>query len=547
MEMLKSTKYIFLLVFSFALLSLQSSFAQDTLDVPQGFATLNDAVSGDTTATGEPQNLNRVWRLERGGWYIVNASLKTNAGSPLRIVAAEGDGHQPIIVSAVMEDIGAANRPFTPTGDAEFVDLYVSGINDLGEAARKNMFRLEGEGSRYVLDKCFFDHDAQAFIRQNAPGQKLFITNCIFRSAATVNDPWDGIMIASRGGYQDTIFVENNTFMVASNRFWQAYSGVMHNVTFNHNTFVQSGGVYDGNFETNRTVNLTVTNNLFMDISLEGDRTIIDGVTDTLVQEIFSVDSLFADSIATDEERSILFSNNVYGWSQEVKDYIAAHSDSLGFFQFHNPSTWAVINNFDGMVSENNLVETVVFTDAPDINKFVEYATDRLEFGGPYGRMDGLIDIRADRNGIDPIATGPETFGLSDNEYDLSYSNTHAAYSYSTGSYPVGDLNWFPEVIVSVEDRGNKSLAPTEFSLGQNYPNPFNPATSIQFVIPESGVVTLSVHNLIGEKVAELINEELPSGSYEYNFDASSLSSGIYFYSIKTNTFSQTKKMLLLK
>jgi len=92
----------------------------------------------------------------------------------------------------------------------------------------------------------------------------------------------------------------------------------------------------------------------------------------------------------------------------------------------------------------------------------------------------------------------------------------------------------------------NNSI-PEGFTLEQNYPNPFNPSTTIRFSIPETELVTLKVYNSIGEQVAELVNEELPTGNYAVNWNAENVSSGMYFYTIKTTGFSTTKKMILLK
>jgi hypothetical protein len=89
--------------------------------------------------------------------------------------------------------------------------------------------------------------------------------------------------------------------------------------------------------------------------------------------------------------------------------------------------------------------------------------------------------------------------------------------------------------------------APQSYSLGQNYPNPFNPSTKIRFTIPEQGLVTLRVYNLLGEEIATLLNTEMSGGIYEVDFDGAKISSGIYFYTITANNFISTKKMLLLK
>ncbi|MCC6637434.1 MAG: T9SS type A sorting domain-containing protein, partial [Ignavibacteriaceae bacterium] len=91
------------------------------------------------------------------------------------------------------------------------------------------------------------------------------------------------------------------------------------------------------------------------------------------------------------------------------------------------------------------------------------------------------------------------------------------------------------------------SLNPYEFSLSQNYPNPFNPATTINFTLPTPQNVSLDIFNSAGEKVATIVNESLQAGYHSINFNASKLSSGIYFYSIKAGDFVAVRKMILLK
>lgn len=90
-------------------------------------------------------------------------------------------------------------------------------------------------------------------------------------------------------------------------------------------------------------------------------------------------------------------------------------------------------------------------------------------------------------------------------------------------------------------------LTPKNFSLSQNYPNPFNPSTMINFGVPAAGRVKIVVYNQLGQQVAVIANREYPAGNYSVNFNASSLASGVYYYRIETGSFTQTKKMLLLK
>jgi hypothetical protein len=88
---------------------------------------------------------------------------------------------------------------------------------------------------------------------------------------------------------------------------------------------------------------------------------------------------------------------------------------------------------------------------------------------------------------------------------------------------------------------------PTQYSLMQNYPNPFNPSTTITFGIPERARVHLMVYNTLGEQVAELVNDELEAGYHSVRFDASGLSSGVYFYRMQSEKFTQTLKLMTLR
>ncbi|MFC2093331.1 T9SS type A sorting domain-containing protein [Bacteroidota bacterium] len=92
-----------------------------------------------------------------------------------------------------------------------------------------------------------------------------------------------------------------------------------------------------------------------------------------------------------------------------------------------------------------------------------------------------------------------------------------------------------------------KNTTPVNFKLSQNYPNPFNPKTTINFDIPVNGNVTLQVFDLSGKEVDVLVNEFRTEGSYSVNFNGESYSSGVYFYRLTVNNFTDTKKMILVK
>ena len=93
----------------------------------------------------------------------------------------------------------------------------------------------------------------------------------------------------------------------------------------------------------------------------------------------------------------------------------------------------------------------------------------------------------------------------------------------------------------------NLSFVPGVYQLAQNYPNPFNPATKISFNLPQQGLVTLKIYDMLGKEISTLVNEVRTAGAYTVNFDGSNLASGVYFYRLESKAFTDTKRMLLIK
>lgn len=145
--------------------------------------------------------------------------------------------------------------------------------------------------------------------------------------------------------------------------------------------------------------------------------------------------------------------------------------------------------------------------------------------------------------------------------YDTYPSNNNFTYNGCWGVY------MFPSGKIAASDRqtglyvlkttfplitgvqGSPGEVPSEYKLSQNYPNPFNPSTKINFSIPKSSSVSLKVFDVSGKEVATVVNDRRDAGSYEVAFDAGlyGLTSGVYFYRLTTNDFSQTKRMVIVK
>lgn len=153
-----------------------------------------------------------------------------------------------------------------------------------------------------------------------------------------------------------------------------------------------------------------------------------------------------------------------------------------------------------------------------------------------------------DMTGVDaPTTAGTHTF-----TYKYKRLSTWVDTSIYTVALVQNDVN--KEVInsgrgyyIPTSIGGNENETPSEYILHQNYPNPFNPVTKINYEIPKSGLVSLVIFNILGEEVVTLVNGVIPAGKYEYNLNASKLTSGVYFYKLTAGDFSDVKRMVLVK
>ena len=212
-----------------------------------------------------------------------------------------------------------------------------------------------------------------------------------------------------------------------------------------------------------------------------------------------------------------------------------------------------LIDTFDGspqksMTSEVHIIiedGAIIFhSDDPILRSFNLSlpVDDRFKYGEPVISRTSLSAINEDskelRIGISSLKSLEGSFlkipvELFDAEYlDMSYINNVTPSSKRLYKYTIQD---------------NDTDLLTQFSLFQNYPNPFNPSTQIQYTLPEATQVTLEVFNSVGKKVMKLVNGQKSAGDHIATFDASGLSSGLYLYKLTTPSFTETKKMLLVK
>jgi probable HAF family extracellular repeat protein len=203
----------------------------------------------------------------------------------------------------------------------------------------------------------------------------------------------------------------------------------------------------------------------------------------------------------------------------------------------HRAFRWSVN---DGM--QLNIVGD--FSEGTDVTfdgkYLVGYAGDGAFRFSNTGQLDLYNEILADS-----LATGSDLWGIRSITSDGRFG-VGEGYNSSTGRDEAFLLDTGGRLITSIE-YPKQIIINNTYSLGQNYPNPFNPVTTIRYNIPNAAQVSISIFNILGQKVTTLVDDFKYAGSYEVKFDASRLASGIYLYNIQAGKYFETKKMILLK
>ena len=209
-------------------------------------------------------------------------------------------------------------------------------------------------------------------------------------------------------------------------------------------------------------------------------------------------------------------------------------------FRFNWRTNLLIANNYeinfeDLAVNSSSIKKFIVTNNSDDTLMIKKYYTRTSEFS-----LTDEFPIVLEPHGIRIIHVkfSPDRSGtLSDNIYLMVYrENEMIAQSIKVNG------TVFSQAANVIRDN-----QPLTFGLQQNYPNPFNPATKIEYQIPEGSFVTIKLYDVLGNEITSLVNEEKQAGSYEVEFDASNLPSGIYVYQLKADKFVETKKMVLLK
>jgi hypothetical protein len=184
------------------------------------------------------------------------------------------------------------------------------------------------------------------------------------------------------------------------------------------------------------------------------------------------------------------------------------------------------LSSFTFTVTKNNVL--LRWVTESEINNS-GFKVERISGNGSIWHEIGFVNGHGTTN-------EPKTYLFEDKKLQTGFYTYRIKQTDYNGNYEYFELG--QQVAIS---------KPNLFSVSQNYPNPSNPKSKIDYEIPESGIVTIRLYNLLGQEVYKILNEPKEAGYYTVEFDGTSLASGVYFYRIEAGKFTAIKKMVLLK
>lgn len=521
---------------------------------------LNRAIEDDDV--GDGTRAHDVYVLRRGGVYWMEA--RVNHDFHLHIRAEEGDGAPPIIRPAV-DLTGSSSRLFHSSGDLTLEGVYLSHLDETG-SLQSNFTRILQDGVRVVIDNCWLEFDSQAYVSQRAADASIFITNTMGRNVGRNDASGNGRIVDIRGNNLDTLVIENSTFYNIMYSPFRGAGGYSRYVRINHNTFMDAGHdwsmafVHDFIFTNNQFANLG-----FRGAALSEENSI--GAT-IGVFGLFSFDDI---PDLSNEDRTIMIANNnfQFPWNElrltppiPYYDDPEDHSPLFGPF---DPLIQSVFDDNEGRINVPffdsttyvlyragyiEMVDNIAERDAdlqwvnrPDLERVANYHRYLTE-------SESLDDIPVL---MDNMPTEDWTATGLDYWRDLTYSRDALSFTSGSNGYPIGNLNYFPdlkarweagEVITSSD---HFAEIPVQSRLVGNYPNPFNPTTNLVFELASDQNVSFEVFNALGQKVKGISDRSYNAGRHDVSIDGSRLASGIYLVRMHADGNVFTHKMTLIK
>ena len=498
--------FSFLLAFLFA--TLLSVSAQSEMVIEPGApGVLNTTILGDTTATGERNDSNRVYVLRGAVPYLITATLEFS-GFHLHIKAEDTASKKPLLI--VDSGAGALSQIFRTqgSGDLTLDGLHISGKDILG-AYNSRIIRINSDDSRITVNDCLIEEAGQSGIRVQGDNPKIYITNSIWRNMGRPSNPDNGRMIDNRGVPIDTLWIDNCVVYNVTSRIYRNGSGSSIKwAKINQSTFWGSG---QHGFSLDKVTALEFTNNLVFNAIFLGRSDSLQ-IHQNLPEYWVEIDTFIQDSTP------ISIHHNNFHTDQEIIDLyplVDSSEDGEMLISVENykldPEAQAAVDSAgDG---STNIDEDLAFpNDPPTPTQFIMRNAADTTAGSEIPTADPWDFSDLDKDTVwSAIGTG--TIDRWSAIHDFTVPDTAVSFTAGTDGQPLGAIFDGPVPITDIIVENNILF----------YPNPVSSKLYIQHlngvklknirVISLSGQVLKIVEDIQSD-ILQLELRELPAGIY---------------------------------
>ncbi len=561
-------------VTSIILLFVVMCFAQvpDTVHVAPGNGTLNDAVNDEA-------NHGKVFKLQSGpdAIYIMTEDIVNNGWH----LIVEGEDDDKVPPQLIRDSDSNKIYPFTVEGDITLKNLWVHNTTLSGIWGKRAIIRVVEDSIDVTIDNVISSGGRGYFVHlENAAMVNLKVTNCLYYnsfSESSVNS--GGRFVWIQGAHTGSYYIANNTVFNTTGPAFLNHDkvfDVVENVVVEHNTIVLTSRQV---FEVMEVLkSYTIKNNLFVDgyVRAVVDSGLYQGVDyagdymaghdswreGNETEGFFPVDTLAVEWGIDETERDIQIHHNVRFDTPKILNW---HADNnVWNIPWLTATGQEMFDAYPNFTFENNVEGIDPLLTTP----LTEDQYDKVIAWQDANRTSQEMPTRSwyPDDDEDPF-TNPWPLPI---DFSFDYEQTYATEGYHLAGddgYPVGDLNWFPELKEKWENGDAGTLTPIslstavedeqamvidDFQLKQNYPNPFNPVTTINYSLNKNAAVTLTVYNTLGQAIKTLVNAKVQAGNHSVVWDGTdeysrSVGSGIYYCQIQSNDLKKNIKMVLVR
>ena len=599
-KLLKNVAFITTMISTMAYAQVPAN--QQVIVIPSGQSNaglLETTINGDKDANGDRINPNRIYQLAAGFHFVQSAIDVNNDGGTITIEGAPG-GTKPVIIPLVVADVAPERNEIN--SNLTLKNVHMQGRNTEGAYWGGQMWNVKGNDRSLIVEDCVMESASRGFYLQEVPqGLKMEFRNNYFRDFHDASQLWAGNVMDAKNIPIESFIFENNTVsngncVILTQGNFIKYALINHNTFINTSTFLNLNPYWYEAY---------ITNNLYVNTNMIGtEYNLVQNDQDKARFAIIAMDTLDikigklaipsyaknADETALVapyndiDNYKIYLADNIYHNEATLDPYYTGTYNNLynkpvsylswygaGPHEVDVPARWTdtreapFFADHVGIIEENNI-----------LNQDPQLATPALSTAGAHAMaiwMRKMYEV-AEETGtpdfstyyfgdFDPLTIpgietedGAGVTKISDFIEDFSIGS---AFKSNIDGLSIGALHWTSEIdsydpvqgLADIMAAYSSSLSVDDF--GQNnvfglkgYPNPSDTETTIEFDIPTSARLNISIYNILGAQIATLVNDKTyTAGKHTINWNTKKLNSGLYFCKLTIEDKTQTMKLLI--